>query len=147
MEYLGDYAGPMPNTRNMVSEFGYHIEFIEYHQPVRKTGHSHYNLFKYMNLALSDMVNTSKVPLRIATIFGMIVAFISVIMGIYYLTLKLRFWNSYELGIPTIETIGRCRRKIQEKDNSLKPTAEIVLKRKKVENSFYDYSLGYKECI
>ena len=102
MEYLGDYAGPMPNTRNMVSEFGYHIEFIEYHQPVRKTGHSHYNLFKYMNLALSDMVNTSKVPLRIATIFGMIVAFISVIMGIYYLTLKLRFWNSYELGIPTI---------------------------------------------
>lgn len=55
--------------------------------------------------------------------------------------------NYRKLGIPTIETIGRCRRKIQEKDNSLKPTAEIVLKRKKVENSFYDYSLGYKECI
>ena len=53
--------------------------------------------------------------------------------------------NYRKLGIPTIETIGRCRRKIQEKDNSLKPTAEIVLKRKKLENSFYDYALGYKE--
>ena len=53
--------------------------------------------------------------------------------------------NYRKMGIPTIETVGRCRRKIQEKDNSLKPTADIVLKRKKVENSFYDYSLGYKE--
>lgn len=102
MGYLCNYAGPMPNMRNMVSEFGYHIEFIEYHQPVRRTGKSHYNLFKYLNLALSDMVNTSKVPLRIATIFGFFVAVISVIMGIYYLSLKIRFWNSYELGIPTI---------------------------------------------
>ena len=53
--------------------------------------------------------------------------------------------NYRKMGIPTIETVGRCRRKIQEKDNSLKPTADIILKRKKVENSFYDYSLGYKE--
>lgn len=51
--------------------------------------------------------------------------------------------NYRKLGIPTIETIGRCRRKVQEKDKSLKPTPEIVLKRKKLENSYYDYSLGY----
>ena len=51
--------------------------------------------------------------------------------------------NYRKMGIPTIETIGRCRRKVQEKDKSLKPTPEIVLKRKKLENSYYDYSLGY----
>ena len=51
--------------------------------------------------------------------------------------------NYRKMGIPTIETIGRCRRKVQEKDKSLKPTPEIVLKRKKLENSYYDYSRGY----
>lgn len=53
--------------------------------------------------------------------------------------------NYRKMGIPTIETVGRCRRKIQAKDKTLKPTPEIVLKRKKLENSYYNYSLGYKE--
>lgn len=51
--------------------------------------------------------------------------------------------NYRKMGIPTIETVGRCRRNIQAKDKTLKPTPEIVLKRKKLENSYYDYSLGY----
>ena len=53
--------------------------------------------------------------------------------------------NYRKLGVPTIESVGRCRRKIQSKHEELKPTPDIILKRKKVENSFYDYSLGYKE--
>lgn len=53
--------------------------------------------------------------------------------------------NYRKLGIPTIETVGRCRRKVQEQNEFLKPTPEIVLKRKKLEHSFYNYSLGYKE--
>lgn len=53
--------------------------------------------------------------------------------------------NYRKLGIPTIETVGRCRRRIQAKDESLKPTPDVSLKRRKLENSFYNYSLGYKE--
>ena len=51
-----------------------------------------------------------------------------------------------KMGIPTIETVGRCRRKIQAKDETLKPTPDIVLKRRQTERSFYNYSLGRKEC-
>ena len=54
--------------------------------------------------------------------------------------------NYRKMGIPTIETVGRCRRKIQAKDETLKPTPDIVLKRRQLENSFYNYSLGIKEC-
>lgn len=54
--------------------------------------------------------------------------------------------NYRKMGIPTIETVGRCRRKIQAKDETLKPTPDIVLNRKKLETSFYNYSLGVKEC-
>ncbi|MBO7715853.1 MAG: hypothetical protein J6S85_19980 [Methanobrevibacter sp.] len=50
-----------------------------------------------------------------------------------------------KMGIPTIESVGRCRRKIQSKDESLKPTADIILNRKRLENSYYCYSLGIKE--
>ena len=54
--------------------------------------------------------------------------------------------NYRKLGVPTIESVGRCRRKIQTKNEELKPTPDIILKRKKLENSFYNYSIGYKEC-
>ena len=55
--------------------------------------------------------------------------------------------NYRKLGIPTIETVGRCRRKVQEKNETLKPTPQIELKRKKLERSYYNYALGknYKE--
>ena len=55
--------------------------------------------------------------------------------------------NYRKMGIPTIETVGRCRRKIQAKDETLKPTPDIVLKRRKLETSFYNYSLGIKENV
>lgn len=58
------------------------------------------------------------------------------------------FLLSYrKMGIPTIETVGRCRRKVQAKDETLKPTPDIVLNRKKLETSFYNYSLGIKENV
>ena len=94
VELLKKYAGPTPNFRNMISEFGYPITFIEYHQPKRRSGHSSYNLFKYMNIALNDMVNTSKLPLRLATFIGAIVAFVSFLIALFYLVMKLVFWDS-----------------------------------------------------
>lgn len=44
-------------------------------------------------------------------------------------------------GIPTIESVGRCRRRLQSEYTSLKPTPEVELKRRKTEQSFYFYSL------
>ena len=55
--------------------------------------------------------------------------------------------NYRKMGIPTIETVGRCRRKLQAKNETLKPTPDIVLNRKRLESSFYCYSLGIKEKI
>lgn len=42
--------------------------------------------------------------------------------------------------VPTVETVGRCRRRIQAKRPELKPTKEIELKRRRCEQSFYEYS-------
>lgn len=102
VDLLRKYAGPTPNFRNMISEFGYTVDFVEYHQPQRRAGHSSYNFFRYLNVALNDMVNTSRLPLRVATIFGMIVAAVSFVIAVFYLILKLIYWDSYDIGMATL---------------------------------------------
>jgi glycosyltransferase involved in cell wall biosynthesis len=102
VDLLRKYAGPTPNFRNMISEFGYNIDFVKYHQPKRKSGHSSYNLFRYLNIAINDMVNTSKLPLRMAICIGSVVAGISFIIAIFYLVLKLIYWDVYDIGMTTV---------------------------------------------
>ena len=41
----------------------------------------------------------SKVPLRLATFFGGIVAGLSFIIGLFYLAFKLIIWDSFNVGI------------------------------------------------
>ena len=50
--------------------------------------------------------------------------------------------NYRKYKIPTVESVGRCRRKLQANNEELKPTKDIELKRREVEKSFYDYSIG-----
>lgn len=102
MGYLRKYSGPTPNFRNMISEFGYKVEFIEYHQPVRRAGKSSYTFFKYLNVAINDVVNTSKVPLRLGTYIGAIIAFFSLLVAIFNIILKLMYWDSYNAGMASL---------------------------------------------
>lgn len=46
-------------------------------------------------------------------------------------------------GYPTLETIGRLRRKAQERNEELKPDADVQLHRRACENSFYFFALKY----
>lgn len=50
--------------------------------------------------------------------------------------------NYRKMGLPTIESVGRCRRKVQANNEVLKPTPDIQLKRKESEHSFYHYSVN-----
>ena len=102
LELLKKYSGVSPNFRYMISEFGYDIDFVEYVQPERKNGHSSYNLIRYINQALNDMVTTSRVPLRVASFLGLFIAIISFIIAIFYLVLKLVYWDQYNIGVATI---------------------------------------------
>lgn len=102
VQMLKKYAGPTPNFRNMISEFGYKISFVEYYQPKRKNGKSSYNLIRYINVALNDMVNTSRLPLRVATFIGGGVACVSLLIALFYFVMKLFFWDSYDIGFASL---------------------------------------------
>ena len=45
------------------------------------------------------ITNHSKVPLRLATMFGFIASVLSAIIGFIYLIYKLLFWQQFSLGI------------------------------------------------
>lgn len=53
--------------------------------------------------------------------------------------------NYRKMKLPTIESVGRARRKIQSENQTLKPTKENELKRAKCSTSFYEYSLIKKK--
>ena len=57
------------------------------------------------------------------------------------LSLKDVFLHHKELGIPALETITRCRRKLQEKNPELRANEEI---RAKEEQDFRDYAMEDK---
>lgn len=91
-----------PLFRNLIPELGYEPVFIEYEQPARRAGKSSYNFMRYFDTAIFSLINTSRVPLHIATLIGAITAGISFLLGTGYLLLKLFFWSYFPMGMAPV---------------------------------------------
>lgn len=98
VDLIAEVNDPIPNFRYLIADFGYQVEFVDYIKPNRKAGKSSYNFWRYYNTAMDSLVSTSTVPLRLITMFGFVLAFISFLIGLFYLILKLIFWNSFVIG-------------------------------------------------
>lgn len=93
---------PMPYLRGIVAELGYKYKPIYYVQPARRSGKSKFNFARLYDYAMLGVTSYSKVPLRLATFFGSLVAFISIIIGIVYLIYKLMYWDKFNGGIAPV---------------------------------------------
>lgn len=89
---------PEPSLRHLVADLGYEVSFVEYRQPKRAHGKSKFNLITYFEYALSTFVNTSRAPLRLATLWGFSISFISFFIALIYLVWKLVNWMYFDLG-------------------------------------------------
>lgn len=105
IEILRELNDPLPYIRGIIAELGYKYKPIYYKQPKRRSGKSKFNFYRLYDYAMLGITSYSKVPLRLATFFGMIVAFISFIIGIVYLVMKLVYWDSFAVGVAPV-TIG-----------------------------------------
>ena len=99
IEILRELKDPMPYLRGIVAELGYKYKPVYYIQPKRKSGKSKYNFYRLYDYAMLGITSYSKVPLRLATFSGGIIAFFSVLTGIIYLVYKLLFWDKFDAGI------------------------------------------------
>jgi len=99
VEILRDLDDPYPYFRGLIADIGFESAKIEYVQPVRKRGITKNNFYTLFDMAMLGMVSYSKVPLRLATMLGFVLAVISLLAAIFYLVYKIIFWESFSLGI------------------------------------------------
>jgi len=98
VEQLRKINDPYPYGRGLISELGYDVARIPYHQPVRKSGITSNNFYTLYDMAMLGITNHSKVPLRIATLLGFAMALLSLLVAVGYLLYKIFFWNRFPVG-------------------------------------------------
>jgi len=99
IEIMRSLKDPVPFLRGLVAELGYKIVKLPYHHNKRRSGKSKFSFFKLFDAAMLSFTTYTKVGLRIATICGAFVSFISFIIAIIYFILKLLHWNDMPMGI------------------------------------------------
>ncbi len=102
IEIIRELNDPMPYVRGIVAELGYKYKPIYYIQPKRKSGKSKFNFWRLYDYAMLGITSYSKVPLRMATFSGGVVALLSVLVGLIYLIYKLLYWDKFKGGIAPI---------------------------------------------
>ena len=99
MDVLRNLDDTTPYLRGIVAELGFKRKEIPYKQPKRKAGKTHNNFYTLYDVAMLGLTSYTKVGLRLATFFGMIVGALSFIVGIIYLVLKLIYWDRFVAGM------------------------------------------------
>ena len=99
IDALKKYHEPYPYFRGLVSEIGLPRAEVPFVQEKRKHGRTKNNWFTLYDMAMTGFVNHTKLPLRLATFSGFVIAFLSFLVAIFYFSYKLCHWTSFELGL------------------------------------------------
>lgn len=99
MRSLGD---PYPYFRGLVAEFGFKPALVAFHMPARKRGITKNNFYTLVDMAMLGMTNHSKVPLRLATMFGFAMSALSLFLSFGYFVAKLILWDHFQLGFAPV---------------------------------------------
>ena len=102
IEVLKNLDDPDPYLRGIVAELGFERKEIPFTQPKRQRGKSSNNWYRLYDAAMLGITSYTKIGLRLATIVGFIISFLSVFVALIYLVLKLCNWNSFQAGIAPI---------------------------------------------
>ena len=99
IEALKLYHEPYPYFRGLVSEIGFARAEVPFVQAKRMHGVTKNNWFTLYDMAMTGFVNHTKLPLRLATATGFVIAMFSFLVAIFYFGYKLAHWHSFELGL------------------------------------------------
>ncbi len=99
LNVLRRHRDPVPYLRGFVSEIGFRRAEVPFVQPERKRGKSKHSFLSLYDVAMSGVINHSKLPLRLATFSGFFIAGISLLVALGYLAYKLLYWDTFTLGL------------------------------------------------
>jgi glycosyltransferase involved in cell wall biosynthesis len=87
-----------PYFRGLIAELGYARAEVPFIQPQRERGVTKNNFYALYDTAMMGLTSHSRVPLRLATMAGFVLGFLSLLVAAGYLVAKLIFWSSFALG-------------------------------------------------
>ena len=90
---------PNPYLRGLLAEIGYPIAEVEFTQPRRKQGITKNNFFTLLDTAIIGIINHSMLPIRMLTIVGFILSFLSIAIAVAFFILKMIYWERYANGM------------------------------------------------
>ncbi len=99
IDILKKIDDPYPYFRGLICDIGFEISRVTYIQPKRKRGITKNNFYTLYDMAILGVTNHSKIPLRLATMIGFLMAAMSLLVAIAYFVYKLIFWNNFTVGI------------------------------------------------
>ncbi len=102
LQVLRDLGDPSPYLRGIISELGFKMERVHYSQNKREHGKTKANFRTLYDFAMNGITSYSKSILRIATIGGFGLSFISIVIAIITFIRKLLYWNTFDAGIAAI---------------------------------------------
>jgi polyisoprenyl-phosphate glycosyltransferase len=102
VEQMRQLDDPYPYFRGVIAELGYPVARVGFVQPRRKRGFSKSNFYSLYDVAMLGFTNHSKVPLRLATMFGFALSALSFLVGMIYLVLKLILWREFTIGLAPV---------------------------------------------
>lgn len=102
IDCLQEIEDIQPFFPGIVAEYTGKIKMIEVCQETSKRGKSGQNFFKKYDQAMIGLTSYTKLLMRLATFVGLLIGIIAVIFAMFALCMKLIFWESYPMGIPTV---------------------------------------------
>ena len=102
IDVLRELDDPTPFLRGLVAELGFHHKEIPYGQPERRAGKSSNNFYSLFDAAMLGFTSYTKIGLRCATFFGGICSFVSLLLALVYLVMKLIWWDRFPAGTAPI---------------------------------------------
>jgi dolichol-phosphate mannosyltransferase len=105
IQELRKIQDPYPFLRGLICELGFPILTIPFAQPRRLRGITKNNFYSLFDIAMLGIISHSKVPIRLATFFGLILGLFSFCVALYYTIMKLLYWDSFPMGLAPL-TIG-----------------------------------------
>lgn len=102
IQVLKELKDPTPFLRGIVAELGFRRKNIPYEQQKRRAGKTSNNFLRLYDAAMLSFTSYTKIGLRLSTFIGFGIAFVSVLISLVYLILKLIFWNTFVAGTAPI---------------------------------------------
>ena len=93
---------PYPYLRGLISEIGFPSTIVTFTKPARKGGVTKNNFYTLFDLAMLGITSHSKVPLRLASLFGFIMSFLCFLVAMSYTVYKILFWQRFQLGMAPV---------------------------------------------